>query len=382
MTSPIPTQYGWRAMSPIVGRLTSDRVRAGDRTLETSNTGRLRAIEWTGTGIRLIDQTTLPRSLTYLEIDDVDSLVDAISRLVVRGAPALGVAGALGVVIALLQAQREGWDSGELDSAIGRIRAARPTAVNLARGVDQVRSLIPEGHQAVLSAAIRLMDDDERINHAIGSHGAEWILANVERRPLRVLTHCNTGMLATTAWGTALGVVRELHQRGMLEVVYVNETRPLLQGARLTAWELAQDGINHVIQVDGAAASTIHRRLVDVAIIGADRIAANGDTANKIGSLGVALACADAGVPFVVAAPESTVDLRTPSGELIEVELRDEQEVLCWGGAAVGPEASHAYNPAFDVTPARLINALVTEDGVLEVARGHAPRHRIGVGGR
>ncbi len=333
----------------------------------------LRTIAWTGSGIRLIDQTRLPATLAYLDVTDVDALVDAIVRLAVRGAPALGVAGALGVALAMIQGEREGWSAARLEAEVGRIRDARPTAVNLAWGVEQVRGLMSAGLEAVVAKATHLILEDEQTNHAIGARGADWILDAVSRRPIRVLTHCNTGLLATTAWGTALGIVRELHARGLLERVVVDETRPLLQGSRLTAWELEQAGIPYVVEVDGAAASTAARHLVDVAIIGADRVAANGDTANKIGSLGVALACANAGIPFVVAAPESTVDPQTATGNEIEIEYRDGTEVVRWGGLQVAPDTASGYNPAFDVTPGRLVSALVTEARVVEVATGQLP---------
>ncbi len=339
----------------------------------------LRPIEWTGSAVRVIDQTELPGRLVRISLDSVDDVVDAIARLAVRGAPQLGAIGALGVVLAMDQGARERWTAPELDAAIDRIRDARPTAVNLAWGVDRVRPRMAQGREAVLAAALGIIEQDERVNHAIGRNGADWIQARVPGR-VRVLTHCNTGALATTAWGTALGVIRELHARGALGVVYVDETRPLLQGARLTAWELVQDGIPHLVQADGAAASTILRGLVDVAIIGADRVVANGDTANKIGSVGIALACADAGVPFIVAAPESSVDLQTATGADIDIEMRDGAEVLSWGGVRVAPEQSRAYNPAFDVTPARLISALVTEEAVLEIRAGEVPRDHIGIG--
>jgi methylthioribose-1-phosphate isomerase len=256
------------------------------------------------------------------------------------------------------------------------IRDARPTAVNLAWGVDRVHPLMAHGRDAVLAGALEIVAQDSEVNHAIGRHGADWIQARVPGR-VRVLTHCNTGALATTDWGTALGIIRELYERGALEVVYADETRPLLQGARLTAWELAQAGIPHFVQADGAAASTILRGLVDVAIIGADRIAASGDTANKIGSLGVALACADKGIPFIVAAPESTVDVATASGDDIHIEMRSGDEVTTFAGVRVAPETSPGFNPAFDVTPARLITALVTEEGVLAVSAGQTPGARI-----
>ncbi|GAA2111261.1 S-methyl-5-thioribose-1-phosphate isomerase [Actinomadura alba] len=330
----------------------------------------LRAVAWTGTALRLIDQTVLPARLEYLDVEDVDGLVAAITTLTVRGAPALGAAGAYGVAIALLQGVREGWDEATATAAIARVREARPTAVNLAGGVDRVLPHVSGGVEAVLAEADRVVAEDLAANRAIGAYGADWILARVERRPLRVLTHCNTGALATAGWGTALGIVRELHARGVLDRVYVDETRPLLQGSRLTAWELAHEGIEHYVQADGAAAGTILRGLADVAVIGADRVAANGDVANKIGSVGVALACADAGIPFVVAAPTTTLDPGTARGDDIHIEERAEEEILTVAGLRVAPAASRAHNPAFDVTPARLVSALVTEAGVTTPA-GH-----------
>ncbi|MGW1997054.1 S-methyl-5-thioribose-1-phosphate isomerase [Embleya sp. NPDC001921] len=326
----------------------------------------IRSLAWHGTGLRLLDQTALPQRIVHLDITDVDALIDAIHRLAVRGAPALGAAGAFGVAVAMLQAAREGWDADRLAAEVTRIRDARPTAVNLAGGVDRVLPFAAKGVDAVLAEAEAVVREDVEANHAIGRHGADWILSRVERRPLRVLTHCNTGSLATAGWGTALGIIRELHARGVLELVYVDETRPLLQGSRLTAWELDQEGIAHLVQPDGAAASTILRGLADVAVIGADRIAANGDTANKIGSVGVALACADAGIPFVVAAPLTTFDAATAHGDEITIEERPESEVLEVAGVRVAPAGSRAFNPAFDVTPARLISAIVDETGVRE----------------
>lgn len=204
-------------------------------------------IEWTGEALRLLDQTVLPHRVEFLTVRDTDALVDAIRRLVVRGAPALGVAGAFGVAVAVRQAGREGWDAAARDAAIARVREARPTAVNLAAGVDRVLPLVAKGADAVAAEAQALLDEDVRGNRAIGAFGADWILDRVGDRPLRVLTHCNAGALATAGWGTALGVVRELHGRGRVELVYADETRPLLQGARLTAWELDQAGIPCVV---------------------------------------------------------------------------------------------------------------------------------------
>ena len=328
----------------------------------------IRAVHWDDVRevLVLLDQTALPEREDFRACADVDAVVDSVERLVVRGAPALGAVGAYGVAVAILQGDREGWDDRRLQAEIDRVRNARPTAVNLAWGADRVRPLVGDGVAAVLAEASAIVAEDQAANRALSRNGADWILARVERRPVRVLTHCNTGALATTGWGTAFGIIRELHERALLELVYADETRPLLQGARLTAWECGRLGIPYVVQADGAAASTILRGLVDVAIIGADRIARNGDTANKIGSVGVALACAAAGVPFVVAAPSSTVDLGTPNGAGIEIELRDGSEVVHFAGRCVAPEDARGFNPAFDVTPARYISAIVTERGIVE----------------
>ena len=337
-------------------------------------------MEWLGTGLRLLDQRALPANLRYLDAITVDVLVDAINTLAVRGAPALGAIGAYGVVIAMDQGAQEGWDPERLEKEIDRVRDARPTAVNLAWGVDRVRPLMTQGRDAVLDDAHAVVREDEVANRAMGVRGADWLLARLGDRKLRLLTHCNTGTLATTGWGTALGVIRELAARDRIEVVYVDETRPLLQGARLTAWELVQDGIAHLVQSDGAATSTIMRGLVDAALIGADRVVANGDTANKIGSVGVALACADAGIPFLVVAPESSVDLNTAHGNDIKIELRSDDEVLNFAGVRTAPLESKGFNPAFDVTPARLITAFVCESVVLEVAKGQTPGAHWGSG--
>jgi methylthioribose-1-phosphate isomerase len=328
----------------------------------------IRTVEWLDgavPAVRLLDQTRLPAEEVYVEAADIDTLVDAIRRLAIRGAPALGAVGALGVAIALAQAARDGWDDARLRREIGRLREARPTAANLAWGVDRVLPLLPD-RSAVLAEARRVVDEDEAANRRLSELGADWLLTRCPQRPLRLLTHCNTGTLAATAWGTALGVVRELHGRGQVEVVHVDETRPLLQGARLTAWELRSDGIDHVVQVDSAAPGAILRGLVDAVVVGADRIAANGDTANKVGTVGLALACADAGIPFVVAAPWSTVDLATPDGAGIAIEERAESEVTTLAGVPTAPAGTRGYNPAFDVTPARLVDAVVTERGVVE----------------
>ena len=336
----------------------------------------MRAIEWVEDHLRLLDQTKIPHKIEFIEVLKVDQLIDAIVSLAVRGAPALGATGAYGVVTAIDQAKKENWDEKELEKQILRIRNARPTAVNLAWGADQAHQIINKGREEVLKLAHKIAQEDEDGNKQMGKYAADWILNKSGKNKLNILTHCNTGMLATTEWGTAFGVIRELYNRGNVELVYADETRPLLQGSRLTAWELVQNNIPHLVLADGAASSTILRKKVDVALIGADRIAANGDTANKIGSLSVALACYEANIPFLVIAPESTIDLNCLSGEEIEIELRDDSEILNFNGQRVAPLESRGYNPAFDVTPAKYISAIVTQLGVIEVSKGETPAKR------
>jgi methylthioribose-1-phosphate isomerase len=319
----------------------------------------------------------LPHEEINLDIHTVDQLVEAIKKLSVRGAPALGAAGAWGVVVAMRQAQIENWNHDKLNKEILRIRDARPTAVNLAWGVDKVTPFISHGVEKVLEQANLIAKEDEDGNRKMGKFGSDWIESKVKHRPLRALTHCNTGSLATTTWGTALGVIRELNSRGILKHVFADETRPLLQGGRLTAWELAHENIDHFVIADGAATSIIARGEIDVALIGADRVAANGDTANKIGSFAVALACKYAGIPFVVVAPESTVDVTTKTGKDIHIEYRDENEILSLNGQRIAPLKSKGLNPAFDVTPAELISALVTEKGVYEINKGITPESEM-----
>ena len=326
----------------------------------------IQAVRWDQEALVVLDQTKLPSQEIDFVAHTVDEVVDAVDRLVVRGAPALGAVGAFGVVVAMDQGARESWTADQLSQQILRIRNARPTAVNLAWGVDRVQPFAVQGRDEVLTQAHQIVVEDTAANRKLSELGADWILQRTGASKLRVLTHCNTGALATTGWGTALGVIRELHERGALDVVYVDETRPLLQGARLTAWELEREGIDYRVQADGAASSTILRGLVDFAIIGADRIARNGDSANKIGSVGVALACQSAGIPFMVAAPSSTVDLDTASGEEIEIELRDGAEVTQLAGVNIAPMGAQGFNPAFDVTPAKYISAIVTEKCVVE----------------
>jgi methylthioribose-1-phosphate isomerase len=309
----------------------------------------------------LIDQTLLPKQERWLRITEVDALVDCIQRLAVRGAPALGAAGALGVALAA----RSG---GDVVAAAARIRTARPTAVNLARGVERALARLSDGPDAVLAEARALLDEEAANGRAMGERGADLLRTLCPDRPLRLLTHCNAGWLAAVEWGTALGVVAVLHERGQVARVYADETRPLLQGARLTAYELAQLGIDHRVVVDSAGPTLLARGMVDAVVVGADRIAANADVVNKIGTYPLALAAARSGIPFLVAAPESTVDDATPAGADVPIEERDPAEV--------SPDGIPAWNPAFDVTPADLITAIVTERRTI-APRRHVPQPAV-----
>jgi S-methyl-5-thioribose-1-phosphate isomerase len=322
-------------------------------------------IGWRDGHIIAIDQTALPHRLTMLTMSTVDELVDAIVRLSVRGAPLLGVAGALGVALAVRQAGREGWDSGRLDAEIKRIADARPTAVNLRREVLAVAAARDGGAEAVQAAALAVLDTAVEASRRVSERGASFLIQECGTGPLRVHTHCNTGALACLGWGTALGVIRALRDRGALAHVIADETRPLLQGSRLTAWELRQLGIEHYLAADGAGPFLIARGHADAVVVGADRVAANGDVANKIGTYSLALAARRAGVPFVVAAPESTLDAATATGADIPLELRADDEVASFHGVRAAPDGTRALNYAFDVTPADLVTAIVTEDRVI-----------------
>jgi methylthioribose-1-phosphate isomerase len=314
-------------------------------------------LAWRDGHIEALDQTALPHQVTVLRISTVGALVDAITRLAVRGAPVLGAAGALGVALAVRQARREGWDGPRLDAEIKRIADARPTAVNLRREVSSVAARMPEGQAAVEAAALAVVEFATTASHQISRRGADYLTGMCGPGPLRVHTHCNTGRLACLGWGTALGVIRALHEAGGLSQVIVDETRPLLQGARLTCWELGQLGIEHRLVCDGAGPFLISQGLADAVVVGADRVAANGDVANKVGTYGLALAAHRAGIPFLVAVPESTIDEATPDGAAIPIELRADSEVT----VPAAPAGTKALNYAFDVTPADLISAVVTE---------------------
>jgi methylthioribose-1-phosphate isomerase len=324
----------------------------------------VRTIDWVDGAVEIIDQTALPERTVTLRLDTVDGLIDAIRSLAVRGAPALGVAGALGVALA---ARRHRGDA--LIDGVRRLETARPTAVNLARGVRRAAARLPDGPDAVLAEALTLRDEEIAASAAMGRLGADLVASLCGARP-RILTHCNTGGLATVVSGTALAVVAELHRRGALGGVLASETRPLLQGARLTAWELTRLGIDFQVAVDGAGAFLMARDAVDAVILGADRICANGDVVNKIGTYAHALGAHRAGLPFIVVAPESTVDAETRCGAEVEIEDRGAAEVLSLGGMRTAPAGATAVNPAFDVTPHDLVTAIVTDRRVIRLDRG------------
>ena len=330
----------------------------------------IEAITWQNEKIVLLDQTQIPISENYISYDEISTFIVAIQQLVVRGAPALGVAGAYGVVLAIDEAKRKDLSAQELELNIDLLRDARPTAVNLAWAVEQIRKHLPGGRDAVLAAAHQLAREDKESSTSMGNIGADWLINKLGKKPLTLLTHCNTGSLATTGTGTALGVIKELHKRGNVKEVYADETRPLLQGSRLTAWELMKSEIPYRIEPDGAAAMAILSGRIDAALIGADRIAKNGDSANKIGSLSVALACYAAGIPFLVVAPESTVDRTISSGSDIHIEIRADEELTYFKGTQVAPLGAKTFNPAFDVTPAKYISAVITEKQSYEIAEG------------
>ncbi|MDQ2838184.1 MAG: S-methyl-5-thioribose-1-phosphate isomerase [Actinomycetota bacterium] len=324
----------------------------------------MRTIDWVDGGIRIIDQTELPAELRTIDIREIDELVVHIRSLAVRGAMALGVAGALGMALAAIRSAERGGDlDADLDSAGRRLCNARPTAINLSWGVGELRAARAAGAGVVelLDRALAIRDLDIEVNRALSQRGADLL-----HGARRVLTHCNAGALAGVEFGSALGVIQRLHAAQPLEMVYVCETRPLLQGSRLTAWELGRQGIPHRVIVDSAAAGLLIGGGVDAVVVGADRIAANGDVANKVGTVSHALAARHVGIPFVVAAPESTIDLSTRTGAEIPIEIRDSDEVLSVAGRRIAAPGSEGWNPAFDVTPAELITAIVTESRAIE----------------
>jgi methylthioribose-1-phosphate isomerase len=316
----------------------------------------IRAVVWNDGALRLLDQRRLPFVETWLDCRSADEVAAAIRDLVVRGAPAIGIAAAWGVVLAARQGD-------DLDVAMAHLRAARPTAVNLMWALDRMRARIAAGADADALAheAQAIQAEDLAANRRMGELGAALIAPGSA-----VLTHCNTGSLATAGFGTALGVIRAGFAAGKIAQVYAGETRPWLQGARLTIWELLRDGIPAKLIADSAASHLMKSAAVQWVIVGADRIAANGDTANKIGTYQLAIAARHHGVKFMVVAPSSTVDMQTATGDDIDIELRDPAELFAVGGQRTVVEGAQAWNPVFDVTPHELIDAIVTERGVIE----------------
>ena len=345
-----------------------------------------------GPAIELLDQTRLPAEEVFLTCADVPDLVDAIRRLVVRGAPLLGVAGAFGVALAASRGD-------DVVAAARALTGARPTAVNLGWGVRRAlesyrAAAAGDGHvpvrrvgnggsshwpssrgaTAALLEARAIAVEDAAASAAMAVHGLTLVPPEA-----RILTHCNTGSLVSAGGGTAFAVILAAHRVGRLAQLWIDETRPLLQGARLTAWEARRAGMPHALLADNAAASLLASGQVDLVLTGADRIAADGSVANKVGTYGLAVLARHHGVPFVVAAPTSTVDMATPDGAAITIEQRPPQEVACLAGQQVAPAGTRAYNPAFDVTPPELVTAIVTEQGVIQpVTQGNLRVHRGG----
>ena len=323
-------------------------------------------------GVALLDQRQLPHQETWVELDSPEAVATAIRDMVVRGAPAIGVAAGFGMALAA-RAARELDETGfreRLDAAAGTLVVARPTAVNLAWAVARVRdavrraledgATVAEAAERAAREAIAIKDEDIAANRAMGRHGSMLVPDGA-----RVLTHCNAGALATGGYGTALGVVRAAVEEGKHVAVLADETRPYLQGARLTAWELQKDGIPVTVIADSMAGSLLARGEVDLVVVGADRIARNGDVANKIGTYPLAVLARRHGVPFYVAAPLSTFDPACPSGDLIPIEERPAEEVTHLGGIRLVPEGVSARHPAFDVTPAAFVTAIITEAGIV-----------------
>lgn len=324
------------------------------------------SVTWRNQKLILLDQTLLPHQTVYREYDNYLDVVEAIATMVVRGAPAIGVAAAFGLVLAAQAEQDLNNLEASLNLAANQLLAARPTAVNLAWAVNRMRQLWATGDfnqglkSALLATAEQIYLEDIEINRAIGNHGQAVVPDQAQ-----VIHHCNTGALATVDYGTALGIIRTAHERGKQIHAYLDETRPRLQGASLSAYELQAYGVPHTLIVDGAAAHVMQTRKIDLCLVGCDRVAANGDVANKIGTYSLAIAAKAHGVPFFVACPISSIDLGLATGQEIEIEERSSTEVTHIQGVAIAPPETPVYNPAFDVTPAAYITGIITEKGII-----------------
>ena len=328
-------------------------------------------IQWDKERIKLIDQTLLPNKFKHIYCDSVESIWEAIKNLRVRGAPAIGIAGALGVILGVQDSRAKDYPElkKQLEHAISYLASSRPTAVNLFWALDRMRVCcekhkelsISEIKSKLLNEAQKIIDEDKNVCRNIGKNGAKLI-----KNGDVILTHCNAGGLATADYGTALGVIFHAAEQGKKIRVYADETRPLLQGARLTTWELMQAGIDVTLICDNMAGSLMKQGKIDCVIVGADRIASNGDTANKIGTYSLAVLAKAHSIPFYVAAPISTFDMKIKSGEQIPIEQRAPEEVTNLCGKRIAPKDVNVYNPAFDITPARLISAIITECGIIK----------------
>jgi methylthioribose-1-phosphate isomerase len=326
----------------------------------------IQPIRWCGSTLSLLDQRLLPAREEYIECETADDVAAAIREMVVRGAPAIGIAAAYGTVLAANRVTASGeveWAQ-EMAPALQVLAASRPTAINLFWAIEQARQVVADGGDVparLLALAQRLHRDDLETNRRIADFGAALISARTS-----IYTHCNTGALATGGYGTALGIIRRAHELGRVARVFAGETRPWLQGARLTCWELMRSDIPVSLCVEGAAGLVLQREGIGAVIVGADRITANGDVANKIGTYNLAILARHHRIPFIVAAPASSFDLDLQDGAMIPIEQRAASEVTAVAGQAIAPPGCDAVNPAFDVTPANLITAIVTEHGVIE----------------
>jgi methylthioribose-1-phosphate isomerase len=337
---------------------------------QPSDYASVRTVYWEDGQVCMIDQRLLPQQFTIARYQRYEDVAEAIHAMVVRGAPAIGASAAFGLALAAQQSQAHDLEGlrADLERAAALLAASRPTAVNLFWAIQRMQALARQPHAdapalraALLAEAQALADEDVAINQRMGAYGAALVPDKAT-----IIHHCNTGSLATVQWGTALGVVRSAFQQGKELFVLVDETRPRLQGARLTSWELLQQGIPHKIIADGASGHYMRTQGVSLCLVGADRIAANGDTANKIGTYNLAVVAQENGVPFYVVAPTSTIDLATPNGDAIPIEERAADEVTHIDGHPIAPQGAAAGNPAFDVTPARYITAIITERGVVK----------------
>jgi methylthioribose-1-phosphate isomerase len=330
----------------------------------------IKTVEWTKSGVRFIDQTKLPTEETYVTCKTYEEVADAIRTMIVRGAPAIGVTAAMGVALGVRDSQAQDLAAlkRDLDHISDVLAATRPTAVNLFWGIRRMKAKfdevsakpIAEIQRTLVTEACQMLEEDIAANQSMGKYGAVLLPASGG-----ILTHCNAGALATCGYGTALGVIRAAVDAGKQLHVFADETRPFLQGSRLTAWELMKDGIPTTVISDNMAAAIMRQGKIDAVVVGADRIAANGDVANKIGTYGVAVLAKEHGIPFYVAAPYSTVDLSTPDGSQIPIEQRSAREVTHMAGKQITPDGVGIENPAFDVTPHPYVTAIITERGVV-----------------